>query len=56
MEVLMSNPAAMMTKAVNEEKLDKYMSMTKQKVEEGRARKASQVKEGKDNYVEAKAR
>ena len=32
-----SNPADMMTKSVNKEKLEKYMIMTKQKVVEGRA-------------------
>ena len=46
----------MMTKAVNKEKLDKYMSMTKQKVEEGRAQEGLKVKEGKDDYDEGKAR
>ena len=50
-----SNPADMTTKAVNKEKLDKYMSMTKKKVEEGRARGALKVKEGKEDYAEANA-
>ena len=39
-----SNPADMMTKAVNTEELDKYMAMTKQKVVQGRAKEALQVK------------
>ena len=34
----------MMTKGVNKEKLEKYMVMTKQKVVEGRAEGALQVK------------
>ena len=42
----------MMTKAVNKEKLDKYMGMTKQKVVEGRAKEALHVK--KDNGGERK--
>ena len=39
-----SNPADMMTKSVNKEKLDKYMVMTKQRVEEGRAQESLKVK------------
>ena len=39
-----SNPADMMTKAVNKETLDKYMRMTKQKTAEGRARESLKVK------------
>ena len=39
-----SNPADMMTKAINKEKLDKYMMMTKQAVVEGRAKEALQLK------------
>ena len=43
-----SNPADMMTKSVNKEKLDKYMDMTKQKVVEGRAKEALHVKKDKE--------
>ena len=39
-----SNPADMMTKGVNKEKMEKYMVMTKQKVLEGRAKESLQVK------------
>ena len=39
-----SNPADMMTKGVNREKLEKYMVMTKQTVVEGRAKEALQLK------------
>ena len=39
-----SNPADMMTKGVNREKLETYMEMTKQKLREGRAKVALQVK------------
>ena len=39
-----SNPADMITKSVNREKLDKYMIMTKQKVVEGRAKESLKVK------------
>ena len=39
-----SNPADMMTKAINKEKLDKYMLMTKQKTAEGRATESLKVK------------
>ena len=39
-----SNPADMMTKAINKEKPDKYMMMTKQTVVEGRAKEALQWK------------
>ena len=34
----------MMTKSINKEKLDKYMTMTKQKVAEGRAKESLKVK------------
>ena len=50
-----SNPADMMTKAINKDKLEKYMIMTKQKVEEGRAKEALRVKEGKENNSKSKA-
>ena len=46
-----SNPSDMMTKGVNKETLDKYMSMIKQKVEEGRAREGLKVKEGKQDCI-----
>ena len=39
-----SNPADMMTKAINKEKLDKYMVMTKQRPVEGRAKESLKVK------------
>ena len=39
-----SNPADMMTKAINHDKLEKYMLMTKQKVADGRAKESSKVK------------
>ena len=39
-----SNPADMMTKSVNKEKLDKYMVMTKQTVAAGRAKESLKVK------------
>ena len=39
-----SNPADMMTKAINKEKLDKYMVMTKQKLADGRAKESLKVK------------
>ena len=50
-----SNPADMMTKAVHKDKLEKYMTMTKQKVEEGRAKEALKVKEGKEDNSKSKA-
>ena len=50
-----SNPADMMTKAVNRDKLEKYMIMTRQKVEEGRAKEALKVKEGKEDNSKSKA-
>ena len=43
-----SNPADMMTKSVNKEKLDKYMGMAKQKVVEGRAKESLKVKRYKE--------
>ena len=43
-----SNPADMMTKVVNQEKLQKYMSMTKQKLAEGRAKESLKVKKWED--------
>ena len=39
-----SNPADMMTKSVNREKLDKYMVMIKQKLAEGRAKESLKIK------------
>ena len=45
-----SNPADMMTKSVNKDKLDRYMAMTKQKTAEGRARESLKVK-GKESKV-----
>ena len=43
-----SNPADMMTKSVNKEKLDKYMDMTKQQRVEGRAKESFKVKRSQD--------
>ena len=56
-----SNPADMMTKSVNKEKLDKYMVMTKQMVAEGRAKESLKVKkpekvEDERNLDDAKRR
>ena len=45
-----SNPADMMTKSVNKEKLDRYMAMTKQKTAEGRTGESLKVK-GKESKV-----
>ena len=39
-----SNPSDMMTKAVNGEKLERYMVMVRQKEADGRAREALQIK------------
>ena len=39
-----SNPADMMTKTINREKLDKYMVMTKQKKVDGRAKESLNIK------------
>ena len=39
-----SNPADMMTKSINKDKLERYMIMTKQKVAEGRAKESLNVK------------
>ena len=44
-----SNPADMMTKGVNREKLEKYMVMVQQRDMEGRAKEGLQVK--KDNVL-----
>ena len=43
-----SNPADMMTKGINREKLEKYMVMTRQTAVEGRAREALKVKQGEE--------
>ena len=39
-----SNPADMMTKSVNKEKLDRYMVMAKQKKADGRAKESLKIK------------
>ena len=39
-----SNPADMMTKAVNKEKMHKYMGMISQKIAEGRAEESLKIK------------
>ena len=49
-----SNPADMMTKGVNREKLERYMEMTKQKLGEGRAKVALQVKKKAPRLDEVK--
>ena len=51
-----SNPADMMTKSVNREKLDKYMVMVRQRKVEGRAREALQIKRHKDEGQGTKER
>ena len=39
-----SNPADMMTKSINKDKLERYMIMTKLTVAEGRAKESLKVK------------
>ena len=43
-----SNPADMMTKSINRDKLEKYMIMTKQKIAEGRAKESLKVKKSRN--------
>ena len=46
-----SNPSDMMTKAVNREKLEKYMVMVSQKEADGRAKEGLQIKRSKELTV-----